>query len=139
MKAVLRITRVLVLAAAALPAAADTVDEIEKLLQERWYEVEIIVFERLDVLDVNSPEQLTQRRPREWPQNLLEIHDPSQANQTEQTDAYCLGYPLLAEEDPLHPLLLPLQEPPPPDASEMQRHWLNQICRRPTQKRTLKS
>jgi hypothetical protein len=121
MKALLCAAMALVLAVGSFPAAADGADDIEKLLQARWYEVEIIVFERLDVLDVNSPEQLTQRRPRRWPHNLLDIDTPLQADDSQQAAAYCLGYPLLAEEDPAHPLLLPRQEPPLPDADEMLR------------------
>lgn len=109
--------------------AADAVEEIEELLSERWYEVEIVVFERLDVLDVNSAEQLTQIRPRQWPHNLLAVRD-SPGDATTDTDTpfnaseasvYCLGYPLLAEEDPPHPSFLPRQEPPAPDPQEMSR------------------
>ena len=58
-------------------AGADATEAIGALLQERGYEVEVIVFERLDVLDVNSPERLTQTVPRAWPNNLLEIDAPA--------------------------------------------------------------
>ena len=54
-------------------AVADAVDEIEDLLAERWFEIEFIVFERLNVLDVNSTEQLTQKLPRQWPNYLLYV------------------------------------------------------------------
>lgn len=114
-------------------AAADAVEEIEDLLTQRWYQVEIVVFERLNVLDVNSPEQLTQQRPRQWPHNLMLVRDfvdPAVAAPAGTADtlfdatrpsAWCLGFPMLSEADPLHPMLLPRQEPPAPDDEEMAR------------------
>lgn len=89
--------------------------DLEDQLQARWFEIEILVFERLDILDVNVDEKLTLRRPRSWPENLLEVIDPSALAQAAGTNMslsellapnlYCLGYPQLREQDPQHPLL----------------------------------
>ncbi|XOV81902.1 MAG: CsiV family protein [bacterium] len=88
--------------------------DLEDQLQARWFEIEMLVFERLDVLDVNTDEQLTLHRARRWPHNLMDMIDPSapRASAAERSLAdllapgpYCLGYPQLREEDPPHPLL----------------------------------
>ncbi len=100
-----------VLAVALLSAAVHAAD-IEDQMQARWFEIEILVFERLDVLDVNVDEKLTLRRPRSWPGNLLEVIDPAASTQAPSLSLsellapgpYCLGYPQLREEDPAHPL-----------------------------------
>ena len=52
---------------------ADTRSDIEALLSQRWYEIEIIVFERLRLLDVNNPEQLSLNAARTWPEELMAI------------------------------------------------------------------
>ncbi len=88
--------------------------DLEDQLQARWFEIEILVFERLDVLDVNVDEKLTLRRPRSWPNNLLDVIDTSAMAQDPDISVslsellapnpYCLGYPQLREQDPEHPL-----------------------------------
>jgi len=109
---------------AALPGYA--AQELEDLLQASWYEIEIIVFERLPLLDVNSEENLTYTAPRSWPGNLMLVRDAIQdqdalpASSTEPADAevdprmwesdFCLGYPELEMEDPIHPLLQPVED-----------------------------
>ncbi len=110
-------------------ARADAIEEIEELLTERWFEVEVIVFERLNVLDINSSEQLTQQQPRQWPHNLLQMQDATsiEINATAAAldlradNPYCIGYPELLEAEPLHPSFLPRQLPPAPDDAEMAR------------------
>jgi peptidoglycan-binding protein CsiV len=93
------------------------VQDIEDLLDARWFEVEVIVFERLDVLDVNADETLTQTKPRSWPSNLTLIGKPitpldDQDKSSLALDTpYCLGYPELPEEDPQHPILQGLLDP----------------------------
>ena len=53
-----------VLFAACLQQAnAAQAQKLEDHLQERWFEIEVIVFERLDVLDANTGEALTQNTP----------------------------------------------------------------------------
>jgi hypothetical protein len=89
--------------------------EIEDHMSQRWFEIEIIIFERLDVLDVNVDETLTLNKRRSWPNNLLEVADaaPPSSDQLAigsideliQPSPFCLGFPLLREQDPVHPLL----------------------------------
>jgi len=110
--------------AASLSSSAD--DELEDLLQARWFEIEIIVFERLPLLDINSEEILTYTTPRSWPSNLmpggeldndldtlrtvLATQDPADFDPLVWESEFCLGYPLLEREDPIHPLLQPAEE-----------------------------
>jgi hypothetical protein len=109
---------------AALPGYA--AQELEDLLQASWYEIEIIVFERLPLLDVNSEENLTYTARRSWPGNLMLVRDAIEDQDTlpdsspepmvAQVDPlmweseYCLGYPELEVEDPIHPLLQPVED-----------------------------
>ena len=68
-KSTLLITCVL----ASFNTAADTLLDhpgLQDLFTQRWYDVEVIVFERLDVLEFNTPEQLVQTTPRQWPGSL---------------------------------------------------------------------
>lgn len=107
-----------------LPSAVQgaEVEDIEDLLEARWFEVEMIVFERLPVLDVNSSEALTLTTPRQWPNNLMEMAAYTGGDITAPPDLetelapldpappFCFGYPLWPEADPLHPLLAPPEE-----------------------------
>ena len=101
-----------------LTSHAAQANRIEDLLQARWFDIEIIIFERLDVLDVNSSEALTLTSRRTWPHNLLEFYDiesppdPLQdpLNPLTLASPLCLGFPLLPYADPVHPLLLPAEE-----------------------------
>ena len=52
-------------------------DELLDLFKHRWFTIEYILFERLDVLDVNTDEALTQTAPRAWPNNLSQLHTPA--------------------------------------------------------------
>ena len=110
-------------------------EEIRDLLRERWFFVEIVVFERLDVLEFNVVEDLVRHSPRAWPHNLTELvpvtapqPEPVPLNavppDTEPPDlaagqyrfplvAQCRGYPSLPIEDPVHPSLLPDPAPDP--------------------------
>ena len=93
-------------------------DDLEDLLEARWFNIELVVFERLDVLDVNSSERLSLTAPRAWPGNLSQFYEtPADAvvvaelpYDFDTVAIGCLGYPELAEEDPLHPLLQPVTE-----------------------------
>ena len=78
-------------------------DEIRERLEGAWYEIEIVVFERLRVLDFNAPETLTLRKPRRWPRSLVEIEAPlpvSTAPLSSSYVPYCVGYPDVAIDDP---------------------------------------
>ncbi len=93
-------------------------EDLEDLLEARWFDIELVVFERLDVLDVNSSERLSLTAPRRWPENLSRFYDNPADAETVTIEPYdfdavaieCLGYPELAEPDPLHPLLQPVTE-----------------------------
>lgn len=86
--------------------------EIEDHMSQRWFEIEIIVFERLDVLDVNVDESLTLGKPRSWPYNLLEVADTAQLSSNQppiggvdeltQPSPFCLGFPQLREQEGLN-------------------------------------
>ncbi len=94
--------------------SAQAAEDLADHLQHRWFEIEIIIFERLNVLDVNSTEHLTLTTPRYWPHNMLEI-GPLRApleileplNPLSEMSAYCLGYPMFPYPDLVHPALLP--------------------------------
>ena len=58
-------------------ATGSAADEIKSRLQARWFEVEIIVFERLPVLDVNNPERLALDDFRQWPNTMI-VLDPAE-------------------------------------------------------------
>jgi hypothetical protein len=96
------------------PTSAQAAEDLADHLKNRWFEIEIIIFERLNVLDVNSTEHLTLTTPRYWPHNMLVI-DPLRApleileplNPLSEMSAYCLGYPVFPYPDPIHPDLLP--------------------------------
>ena len=53
--------------------------DFDELLEARWFEIEMVVFERLDVLDANSAETLTLSGARSWPANLMEITTAAEA------------------------------------------------------------
>jgi hypothetical protein len=53
--------------------AAPADEKLEDRFSYRWFDIEIIVFERLPVLDATTNEQLTSTRTRQWPRNLLEM------------------------------------------------------------------
>ncbi|NOX51161.1 MAG: hypothetical protein GXP16_11605 [Gammaproteobacteria bacterium] len=115
--------------------AKDSQDEIIDLLEKRWYEVEILVFERLPVLDLNSSESLVSQRPRVWPHVMRELQTENQVlfrpiNQSinssvtsrQNVDKFypqqdlsmqqrCFGWPMLATQDPVHPLLSAAKHP----------------------------
>jgi hypothetical protein len=54
-------------------AEAVSVEEITDLLQGRWYEAEVIVFERLPTLDVTNAERLVALSDRSWPQGMVAL------------------------------------------------------------------
>ena len=109
------------------PASASA-EEVADHLARRWFEIELILFERLPVLDVLTNETLVARSSRSWPADLLALQPPLrvgqdnlQASATEYDiidhgSERCLGYPLLPEPDPINrsPHLAgpPVPEPP---------------------------
>ena len=48
----------LLLAAASTASAEEAAEEVHDLLGERWYAIEVIIFERLPVMNFSSPENL---------------------------------------------------------------------------------
>ena len=89
---------------------------VEDLLESRWFDIELIVFERLNVLDVNTAEDLIQTKQRSWPDNLIatgfltaSVMDSNAAPIAPALE-YCLGYPLFPDKDPIHPNLLRAQQ-----------------------------
>ena len=90
--------------------AANKAPEITDLLANRWFEVEVIIFERLPVLDINTEEKLTQTKLRRWPNNITEMLSSSQAAlpSSERLELaldpitkICIGYPELPQDPPL--------------------------------------
>ena len=107
------------------PAFASKAGDLKDHLAHRWFEIEIIVFERLDVLDVNNAEQLTLTTRRYWPHNLLEIEHLHQSqdrlqptNPLTEVSPFCLGYPALAEIDAIHPSFV--TQPGLPQAEDLE-------------------
>ncbi len=97
-------------------------DEIYRLLKHRWFDVEVIIFERLDRFEFNTVENLTHGERPKWPRSMVEYTAPI-ANTNLNPDApdaeiastevdltrpspSCLGFPMLPEALPLHPVVL---------------------------------
>ncbi|MDG2276422.1 MAG: CsiV family protein [Pseudomonadales bacterium] len=97
-------------------------DEIYRLLKHRWFDVEVIIFERLDRFEFNTVENLTHRKRPKWPRSMVEYSVPiTNTNLTpDRPDAEiaftdfdltrpspsCVGFPMLPEALPLHPVVL---------------------------------
>ena len=102
--------------------------EVSDHLTQRWFEIELILFERLPVLEVLDEETLVHQAPRSWPADLLGLQPPlherpenlqstaADFDIIDQGSEQCLGYPLLPEADPVNrsPHLAgpPIPEPP---------------------------
>ncbi len=88
-------------------------DSIREMMNGRWYDIEVIVFERLDVLEFNSDETLLQTQPRLLPYRITHLQQESTKDtDTATTSAAgefrlhelapeCIGYPEIPP-DPLH-------------------------------------
>ena len=101
-------------------------DRVHESLGERWYRVELIVFERLDVLDYNTLEALTKTDPLILPSGLV-IYENGPAPQSQPDNAidlspsrYCMGWPALPYPDVPHPTIQRAIGPPepPPEMNE---------------------
>ncbi len=90
--------------------------DMEDLFTQRWFDIEIVIFERLPVLDTNTDEALALEQPRLWPAGIIEFRDlpleseqAAFAGQPADLDFVlaplptCVGYPELPVEDPIHP------------------------------------
>ena len=97
--------RTLLLAALTFLSTTSVAEDVADHLQGRWFEVEIVLFERLPVLDINSSEQLTQHTTRSWPRNLTDLIQPDAVSTSgrfpDDGSQWCLGYPQLAQREPL--------------------------------------
>ncbi|MEM9623613.1 MAG: CsiV family protein [Pseudomonadota bacterium] len=88
---------------------------VDELLDERWFEIEIVLFERLAVLEANTDENLVSYQPRAWPADLVSLRNPLRDRDLQNPgpmpddwqSTFCLGYPELPVEDPIHPSRLP--------------------------------
>lgn len=56
-------------------AQSGDIDEVSDLIEGRWFETEIIIFERLPILDTNNPEQLVKQSRRSFPTAMIAIND----------------------------------------------------------------
>ena len=84
-----------ILSPLAYPAQQNALPELEDLLQQRWYAVEVIIFERLRVLENNTGETLTLTNPRLWPVNLTLLSSTAASSTTVQLqDLDPTGLPL---------------------------------------------
>lgn len=52
------------------------VDAVYDQLENRWYEIEVIIFERLPVMNFQSVEDLVTTTSRSWPNNLRDLASP---------------------------------------------------------------
>ncbi len=90
-------------------------EDIEDYFGARWFEIELIVFERLNVLELNTAEQLVGEWPRSWPKQLrmltpvVDIEAPSESVDFMRDSLLCLGYPLLPQQDLRPPGVIPLK------------------------------
>lgn len=72
---------------------------LDELLHARWFETEIIVFERLDVLDFNAPEVLVDPQRHALPARLMAYHPQAGASieppfGVDAATQRCLTYPI---------------------------------------------
>jgi hypothetical protein len=99
-------------------------------LSNRWYRIEVIIFERLHTLPYNAEENLLANEPRQLPYELLELIDstplpPSEDPRWAQQIDHCFGFPLFPEQLP--PPLTHLQAIGPsaslmqPDETELEQ------------------
>lgn len=102
-------------------------DDIREMLQHRWFDVEVIIFERMDTLEYNTIETLTAAEPPVWTSGMVEYepftgqsadsgsegtfeHSGPLTERLYPEDVHCIGFPTLAEADELHPILTALLE-----------------------------
>ncbi len=92
--------------------AEEPAEAVHDLLEARWYAIELIVFERLPVMDFLTPESLVATGPRSWPADLRELVEPGDesppvpaAALTVEPSPRCLGFPTLEAQTPEHPRL----------------------------------
>ena len=94
------------------PTHADE-DEIYQRLEQRWFDVEVIIFERLDQFDFNNVEQLTSTTPPRWSNHMVEYAEPSDpaldltppTRPLNYPSIFCIGFPLLPEALTPHPVV----------------------------------
>lgn len=111
----------LILMSCAAPCtfAADE-DEIYKLLENRWFDIEVIIFERLDRFEFNTVENLTHTDQPRWPYSLVEYTDALAADVSEldrepekdfagpalaRPNPLCFGFPMLPNALQPHPIV----------------------------------
>ena len=114
-------TRIPTLFALLIASNAFGEDELEDRFEHRWFEIEMIVFERLDALEINTPERLVNTAPRRWPAAMIDMlpidptmepgggpeeeEDPTRAVSGVSAPYlpsldFCLGYPELPFPEP---------------------------------------
>lgn len=92
-------------------------DALFSRLSNRWYRVEVIIFERLHTLPYNTEENLLINEPRQLPYGLLELIEAeplglSEISRWAQEVEHCFGFPLFPERLPPHPTYLQAIGPP---------------------------
>lgn len=105
-------------------------DEIYQRLEHRWFDVEVIVFERLDQFEFNNVERLTSTTPPTWSNGMVEYTEyteptalsdlPDPIDPTRELSPntrpltypsiHCIGFPLLPEALSLHPVLVAVEQ-----------------------------
>lgn len=97
-------------------ALVNAQEAVHDLLKGRWYQIEFILFERLDVLNYNTTENLLERDRYTWPNDLYAyaLTEPDSTpplltpeEQALQARAQCIGWPDTNMPLEPHPLLEP--------------------------------
>ena len=99
----------LVFFSSVLHAAVDA-DDVREGLEHRWFDIEVIVFERLDTFEFNTVESLTSVDRPSWSRGFVSYdNDPPQSVSFESDlfvlDHRCVGFPVLPEALEPHPII----------------------------------
>ena len=103
---------VLVAMTSTLYAAVDE-DDVRDDLEQRWFDIEVVIFERLDTFEYNTIEALTSTETPTWAAGLVEYGTPPLPPTAELIailDPRCIGFPSLPEALAPHPILAALIE-----------------------------
>ena len=104
---------VLIFLSSSLHATVDA-DDVRKGLEHRWFDIEVIIFERLDTFEFNTVERLTSTDSPSWSHGFVSYDSEVLEDFAEPDgmgpDSRCIGFPMVPEASEPHPILAALNE-----------------------------
>lgn len=85
-------------------------DDVRQDLKHRWFEIEVVIFERLDAFEFDTVETLTSTKPPSWRHGFVHYSVPDAKPSQADIVPLCLGFPILPEALEPHPILAALLE-----------------------------